>query len=183
MSLFYRSVLLLATIDSLQSLPNYDVMFEKIEQLNGTDLIEFNNIRVRKFNRTVSVLDGNIELRAEANDKYVISIRSAYSSKGNNQFNEYPMKLPPQRICEFFNTTWREYYPYYNETTNFPEVGECPITPKMFYVKNHILDGSVFPPYIPKGLWRLSVFGRLVDADEVLICVDVYIKVVDKGIF
>ncbi|XP_055618089.1 uncharacterized protein LOC129763243 [Toxorhynchites rutilus septentrionalis] len=176
-------ILFLAPTHGVLGHSNFDVMFDKIDQLNGTDLLDLAKLRVRKFNRTISILDGSMELRKDVDDRTELSVRLAYSSKGNNQFNEYPMKIAPQKICQFFNSTWREYYSYFNETTNFPEIGECPVMAKVFTVKNHILDASMFPPYMPKGLWRFSIMGHTVGQEEVIINVDVYFKLEDKGIF
>ncbi|XP_053698484.1 uncharacterized protein LOC128745434 [Sabethes cyaneus] len=160
-----------------------DVMFEKIEQLNGTEYMDFRRIRVRKFNRTVSVLDGTFDLLMVADNRFEMAVKLAYSSRGNNQFNQYPMKIAPQQICDFFNTTWRDYHQYFEDNTNFPEIGECPITPKEFYVRNHILDSSMFPPYLPRGLWRMSLFMQTIDTKSVHLLVDVLFKVADRGIF
>ncbi|XP_055525389.1 uncharacterized protein LOC129718542 [Wyeomyia smithii] len=165
------------------TIANFDVKFEKIEQINGTEYMDFRRIRVRKFNRTVSVLDGTFDLLMDADDRFLVAVKLAYSSRGNNQFNQYPMKIAPQKICEFFNTTWRDYHQYFKDDTNFPEIGECPITAKELYVKNHVLDSKMFTKYLPHGLWRMSLLMQTTDTGAVLLVVEVLFKVADRGIF
>ncbi|XP_055543291.1 uncharacterized protein LOC129728848 [Wyeomyia smithii] len=160
-----------------------DVMFEKIEQVNGTHIYDLSKIRVRKFNRTIWVLDGTMDLLVDGDDRYEISVIAAYSSLGNNQFNQYPMKIAPHRLCQFFSTTWREYYSYFKDCTNFPEIGACPVTAKQYYAKNLILDSNIFPPYLPRGLWRSSVIMKMVGNEDIVARTDVYFKVEPKGVF
>ncbi|XP_062536583.1 uncharacterized protein LOC134205360 [Armigeres subalbatus] len=165
------------------SMAAFDVMFEKIEQINGSDTVSVKQMRVRKFNRTISVLDGIMDLKVLADDNYEITIKAAYSSKGNNQFNQYPMKIAPTKICEFVNNDYSEYYPFFEESTNFPKVGECPIEPQEFYVKNMVLNSNTFPPYLPKGLWRLSIIVQTVGGENILSWIHVYFKLEDAGVF
>ncbi|XP_053698483.1 uncharacterized protein LOC128745433 [Sabethes cyaneus] len=160
-----------------------DVMYERIEQINGTDIANFQQIRVRKYNRTLAVLDGTFDLLKPLDDKYEMSAKMAYSSLGNNQFNQYPMKLAPQRLCEFFGTTWKTYQPYFEHNTNLPKVGECPIMNKQYYLKNHRLDSSMLTPYLPRGLWRVSFILTKANDDSILLQIDLYGKVEAKGIF
>lgn len=93
------------------------------------------------------------------------------------------MKIAPQKVCHFLNTTWRDYYRFYEQTTNFPEVGACPVTPKVFYFKNHVLDASMLPPYIPRGLWRIGHDFRYAGSGAVAVYIDVYFRVEDEGFF
>lgn len=54
-------------------LPGIDVMHERIEQINGTNFVDFQNLRVRKFNRTLAVLDGTLEIIRPLDDSYEVS--------------------------------------------------------------------------------------------------------------
>lgn len=55
-------------------------MFERFEQHNGTNILDFSKIRVRKFNRTVSILDGSLELLSDMDDKFEVGIHVTDSS-------------------------------------------------------------------------------------------------------
>ncbi|XP_053687040.1 uncharacterized protein LOC128736577 [Sabethes cyaneus] len=176
-------VLAIAVVILNIALANIDVMYERIEQISGSDLIDFSQIRVRKFNRTHAVLDGTINLLQQLDDSLEVGVRAAYSTLGNNQFVQYPMKLASQKVCEFCNTTWRDYQPYYQNSTNLPKIGECPITPKQFYIRNHIMNSEEFTPFLPRGLWRFRCSIIKAGAENNLAIIDFYIKIVDKGIF
>ncbi|XP_001662213.2 uncharacterized protein LOC5575791 [Aedes aegypti] len=175
------SGLLLAVWISFSSAA-FDVMYEKFEQFNGSEVCSLKSMRVRKFNRTTSVLDGVMDLKQEADNNYEISVKAAYSPKGNNQFNQYPMKIKPTKLCDFVNGDWRDYYPYFESSSNFPKVGECPIEPKEYRITNMVLDSNMFPPYLPNGLWRLSIIVSRPGGDP-LLYVESYFKVADAGVF
>nr|XP_029733735.1 uncharacterized protein LOC109623195 [Aedes albopictus] len=174
-------LLLAVSIGSIWA-ASFDVMFEKFEQHNGTEMSNI-KLRVRKYNRTISVLAGNVDLKVVADNTLEVGIRCAYSSKGNSQFNEYPMKIARTKICDFVNNDWRDYYPYFENSSNLPKVGECPVEPKEFYFNDMVLDANMFPPYLPHGLWRLSISITSPGDDIPMMFYQVYFKVAAVGIF
>ncbi|KXJ77023.1 uncharacterized protein LOC115269291 [Aedes albopictus] len=174
-------LLLAVSIGSIWA-ASFDVMFEKFEQHNGTELSNI-KLRVRKYNRTISVLSGNVDLKVVVDNTFEVSIRCAYSPKGNNQFNEYPMKIARTKICDFVNNDWRDYYPYFENSSNLPKVGECPVDPMEFYFNDMVLDSKMFPPYLPHGLWRMSISLTRPGIDVPVIFLQVYYKVAPVGIF
>lgn len=87
------SGLLLAVWISFSSAA-FDVMYEKFEQFNGSEVCSLKSMRVRKFNRTTSVLDGVMDLKQEADNNYEVIINSLlYSSiKPSNDLS--PFRYP-----------------------------------------------------------------------------------------
>ncbi|XP_039446982.2 uncharacterized protein LOC120426298 [Culex pipiens pallens] len=84
-------------ITTLQSMT---FQLERVEQIGGQGLSDW-QIRVRKFNRTTYSLNGTAILLQDLDDSYEVGVNYAYSSLGNNQFNEYPMKLPRKKVCRY----------------------------------------------------------------------------------
>ncbi|XP_055602015.1 uncharacterized protein LOC129759081 [Uranotaenia lowii] len=135
--------------------------FQRVEQVGGHDFIDC-QIRIRKYNRTAPVITGPTEFFEDLDNSYTIEMLTAYSPLGNNQFNEYPMNLKRQNMCDFLKTTYREYQHNFKEPgSNWTQVGPeglCP-WPKGIYSFNDLLpsDASAVPPVIPTGLWRATI--------------------------
>lgn len=68
---------LLALVTLLPSvLSKIELDLQRFEQTNGMDLIDASNVRVRKYNRTTAVLDGNFTVTRDLNNLYMV--RSAF---------------------------------------------------------------------------------------------------------
>nr|XP_029733199.1 uncharacterized protein LOC109432591 [Aedes albopictus] len=81
----------------------------------------------------------------------------AFSRLGNNQFNMSPMKIPEQPICEFLNGTYRDYQYVFENTSNYPRVGEeglCPFPAGHYWVKNLGFDATRLKVAFPEGFYR-----------------------------
>uniref|UniRef100_A0A182N717 Uncharacterized protein n=1 Tax=Anopheles dirus TaxID=7168 RepID=A0A182N717_9DIPT len=153
------SILLLLTLVTIQlyAVP-VQVMYEQLQQLNGTELIDGSNIRIRKYNRTLSVMNGTFDLFRNVDNNFSFTFRLAYSALGNNQFVQSPVRLPMQRMCHFLNTTYSDYWHFYANVTNFPAVGECPVQAKRYYVRDKTLDSTLFlQDYLKSGLWKITM--------------------------
>uniref|UniRef100_A0AAG5DMA4 MD-2-related lipid-recognition domain-containing protein n=1 Tax=Anopheles atroparvus TaxID=41427 RepID=A0AAG5DMA4_ANOAO len=131
-----------------------EIVFEKCEQLVGFDLVE-STLRVRKYNRTMPVLNGTIIMKADANDSFMVHTDLFHSRLGNQQFNHYPMKLPTSGMCEFIDHIHNNYPEVRELIINFPEKGACPITARDFHILNVAFPSRLVPPILPKGLWKM----------------------------
>ncbi|XP_039452836.1 uncharacterized protein LOC120431781 [Culex pipiens pallens] len=138
-----------------------NLQLERFEQIDGADLIDSSKLRVRKYNRTAFVLDGTVELFIDLDNAYEVTVKVAYSTLGNNQFNEYPMKLPRKSICAFMVDEYVEYQYIWADSTNLPHVEKgteefCPFPKGEYWFKELVPDSSFLPPVIPAGLWRMT---------------------------
>ncbi|XP_062539156.1 uncharacterized protein LOC134207455 [Armigeres subalbatus] len=117
------------------------------------------NLRVAKYNRTCAVLNGTIDTLVTFDNTFTFQMKTAYSRIGNNQFNEYPMKLAEQPFCHFMNESYRTFEDKLRDSTNLPQVGPegiCSIPAGHYWFKylRHTLDN--IPSMVPEGYWRLT---------------------------
>nr|XP_040225215.2 uncharacterized protein LOC120950887 [Anopheles coluzzii] len=68
----FALLFLTLAIGELHTAPVH-VMYERFQQNNGTDLIDAANLRIRKYNRTLTVFDGTFELYRDMDDDYAVS--------------------------------------------------------------------------------------------------------------
>ncbi|XP_052865523.1 uncharacterized protein LOC128271888 [Anopheles cruzii] len=140
------------------------VDFDRWETINGSDIFNMELLRVRKFNRTVSVLNGTGILLVDLGDEYEYGVSFARSAQGNNQYNEYPMKLASRPFCEFIRTHYRDYQHVFVNFTNLPFIppeGLCPFPKGEYWVKDAYIDSSVIPIVVPEGFWRATTDLRV----------------------
>ncbi|XP_041779715.1 uncharacterized protein LOC121597748 isoform X2 [Anopheles merus] len=117
------------------------VTYESFEQTNGEHIM-LCNLRVRKFNRTATVLNGTIHLFREARNDVQYKVDMFYSRLGNQQYNHLPMKLPSS--------------------------GECPISVRDMHLLDQEFPSNVWPKSMHRpGLWRLDVSGKLNNKPQV----------------
>ncbi|XP_065076508.1 uncharacterized protein LOC135700045 [Ochlerotatus camptorhynchus] len=135
-----------------------DITFQRVEQTVGFDIMK-SDLRITKLNRTCAVLNGTMNVFVDMDDRFTFQIKSAHSRLGNNQFNEYPMKIPEQQFCQFLNDTYREYQEIFEQTTNLPRIESdvpCPLPAEGYWFKHFVLKPETMPQMIPEGYWRLT---------------------------
>ncbi|XP_053659051.1 uncharacterized protein LOC128708118 [Anopheles marshallii] len=160
------------------------VMYERTQQLNGYDLIDSRNLRIRKYNRTISILDGTFDVFQDLGDDYSFTLKLAYSKLGNNQFINSPFRLPLQKMCQFLNTTYRDYREFYRNISNFPEVGTCPAVANQYYIRNHVLDAGIINNYFQTGLWKVTmILFKSNNVDLPIYMIEFLFRVSREGLF
>ncbi|KXJ84304.1 hypothetical protein RP20_CCG012538 [Aedes albopictus] len=135
------------------------VHLDRFEQQKGFHLVNNTGYRVRKYNRTTSVLDGAGDFLYDLGDEYLFTLTVAYSRLGNNQFNQYPMKVSKTKMCDLLNGAYKDIQHIIKDYSNFPQVGNerlCPLPRGHYWVKNWAPDGSWIPSVVPAGYWRFT---------------------------
>ncbi|XP_065074198.1 uncharacterized protein LOC135698233 [Ochlerotatus camptorhynchus] len=143
-----------------------EVQLERFEQELGFELLNATGIRVRKFNRTSWILAGEADLFIDLGNEYSFTATVAYSRLGNNQFNQYPLKIPKNKMCDVVNGPYKEYQNYFVNWTNLPRVEDkriCPFPKGHYWVKDFAPEGDWIPPVVPVGYWRLT--SDVLDSD------------------
>ncbi|XP_038112578.1 uncharacterized protein LOC119767641 [Culex quinquefasciatus] len=141
---------------------NLEVQLERIEQVGGEWFADISKMRVRKFNRTAFVLDGSYTLFHDIDEGFEKSVRVAYSSMGNNQFNEYPMKMARKKICQVMVEEYADFQHIWANYSNLPQLPKgttrfCPFPKGTYWVKDLQPDAGWIPPVVPAGLWRMTL--------------------------
>ncbi|XP_053679704.1 uncharacterized protein LOC128730655 [Anopheles nili] len=179
LALFTMSVVTLHSFEPCAGLLKVILEFDRWEMVNGTSVFSMDAIRVRKFNRTMSVLNGTAQLLIDLDNTYEYGFTFARSALGNNQYNAYPMKLASRPLCEFIRTYYREYQHMFRHFTNLPfvpEEGLCPFPKGSYWVKDAFVDSSVIPIVVPEGFWKATPELRLIETGELIATGSFYMK-------
>lgn len=85
------------------ALPQYfDIQLDRFEVLYADPkVVEFNNIKVRKINKTRSII-GNISYHVPI-DENMICITKVLKKQGN-EYKYLPYRVPPTGLCEVFRS-------------------------------------------------------------------------------
>uniref|UniRef100_A0A182SKC0 Protein yellow n=1 Tax=Anopheles maculatus TaxID=74869 RepID=A0A182SKC0_9DIPT len=153
--------------------------FNHWDLINGTDILSMESVRVRKYNRTMSVLNGTITFLVDLDNTYEYGFNFARSAQGNNQYHAYPMKIASKPICDFLATYYREFQEQFLKFSNLPHVPEeglCPFPKGKYWVKDAYVDSSLIPIVIPEGYWKASPELRIVKTGELVATGSFYVK-------
>ncbi|XP_052898284.1 uncharacterized protein LOC128305044 [Anopheles moucheti] len=142
------------------SVTGIKVVFENFVQESGYEYGTF-DIRVRKFNRTVTSLNGSVFLHQWIDNSIVFSLDLFHSRLGNQQFNHYPMKLPSSGTCDFLDNLQSTYGEYLGPLKNIPAIGECPFSPRTIDVIDYVFPSEPVPKVMPRGLWKALLTGKI----------------------
>uniref|UniRef100_A0A1S4HCX4 MD-2-related lipid-recognition domain-containing protein n=3 Tax=gambiae species complex TaxID=44542 RepID=A0A1S4HCX4_ANOGA len=148
------------------SLHGIQIDFERFDQLSGYNVYN-SSLRVRKYNRTMVTLNGTLQVVVPLNKSFMISTDFFHSSRGNQQFNHYPVKLPTRHVCEFMDNFYADYSEHVKDMINMPERGECPIRPRTIYVVNKPFPKEAVPPFFPPGLWKVHLINSVQNVEIV----------------
>ncbi|EDS25944.1 conserved hypothetical protein [Culex quinquefasciatus] len=181
---FLAFVSVLGSLPARSSSEPVKLQLERFEQVGGEGIADCSKLRVRKYNRTVFALDGTLHMLKDLDSSYEVTVRVAYSTMGNNQFNEYPMKLPQKSICRLLVEEYVDYQFIWGESTTLPKVAKgtkefCPFPKGEYLFRDMVPDASFIPPVVPAGLWRMSIVV-LNPGDVVVLQLRIFYRVV-KG--
>ncbi|XP_041775530.1 uncharacterized protein LOC121595551 [Anopheles merus] len=157
--LFSCFVIVGSTINCLE------ILFEQFEQFSGFEIVDM-KLRVRKFNRTMTTLNGTIFIRQPISNDVVFHTDLFHSRLGNQQFNHYPAKLPTCGFCDFFDNLHNTYEEHISDIVNVPRLKECPVQVREAHILDKPFPSSVLPPVCPTGLWKIVISGRLNDEER-----------------
>ncbi|KAL1384623.1 hypothetical protein pipiens_013004 [Culex pipiens pipiens] len=138
------------------------VQLERFEQIGGEHLLETSAMRVRKYNRTTFTANGTFLLLQDIDETYEATLKTAYSRLGNNQFNEYPMKIPQKTLCQVIVDEYQQYQYVFQGRSNLPILPSgtqrfCPFPKGEYWIRDLLPDASWVPPVVPAGYWRFTV--------------------------
>jgi hypothetical protein len=104
-----------------------DLEIQDFKQILGGQFSDFSNVRVKKLNKTTRGLFGNINLMVSDFDNSM-QVEAKMSKKQGGEYRKLPYRLPPKKLCDFFNEDIF-FYPDLVKTSNLPLPFPCPIKP------------------------------------------------------
>jgi hypothetical protein len=108
----------------------YDIVVNKIVQsaLNNKSVINFTELKLRKFNRTTQIWTGPYEAYIDIDNSVTISI-SGFKRTGN-EWHVLPFRVPPTPYCDYAKTE-QFYFDVFIQHSDLPSKDHCPAVPKV----------------------------------------------------
>uniref|UniRef100_A0A6E8W8K2 Uncharacterized protein n=1 Tax=Anopheles coluzzii TaxID=1518534 RepID=A0A6E8W8K2_ANOCL len=150
-------VLIVMHFNYYQLTDGIHVLLDRFEQSLGQDIM-WMDLRVRKYNRTSTVINGTVHLYQPASNDWQFRLDVFYSRLGNQQYNHLPLKLPTAGTCSFWDNLHAAYPEYMRLFVNVPEQGICPITPREIM----LLDAEFPNEAVPKRLVNPGLYKALI---------------------
>lgn len=107
-----------------------------MKQISGKEIADFTSFKVKKLNKTARGIVGNIILHASDVDNTMM-VEARLSQKQGGEYRRLPYKLPPKKLCDFFNEDVYV-FPDVVKVSNVPSPLPCPPEPvrKFFTASN-----------------------------------------------
>ncbi|XP_052892725.1 uncharacterized protein LOC128300638 [Anopheles moucheti] len=157
-----------------------EILFEQFDQFSGFDIVDM-KLRVRKFNRTMTTLNGTIFIQQPIANDLVFHTDMFHSRLGNQQFNHYPFKMPTCGFCDFFDNLHNMYEEHIHDIVNVPQLNECPVRVRQAHILDKVFPSSVLPPFCPTGLWKIVISGWLQEEEK--LSYQMVVKVYENDFF
>lgn len=107
-----------------------EITLQHCEQLEAEkeSFADFSDLRIRKLNRTLRGLTGNVNANVELGNDYLLSA-TGYIKQGG-EYRKLPYKMPEKRFCEIIEQ-YNNYYEEIAADSNLPVPFSCPL-PEVF---------------------------------------------------
>ena len=137
----------------------YEVELEKMVSLPGPNVLTFDTFRVKKYNRSTYVLNGNFSLSERLDDTADLRFVS-YNFQGR-EYRKVFERFIPKLCSSLFRETFRKSYGVIVAHSNFPKFGDCDFRPvsicnlRFIDYLNILFDDRKFTPriiYFLKGI-------------------------------
>ncbi|CAG9801676.1 unnamed protein product [Chironomus riparius] len=117
--------------------------------------MNFDKIKVVRFNRTTLVSNGSFELNFDGSFAEAEGLCNFYKKAGN-EYRLTPYKVARTNLCKGMAED-EYFYPAFHTFTNFPPVKTCAFKNGFtYFIKNYLPDLSKIPPVIGSGDYMLE---------------------------
>jgi hypothetical protein len=155
----------------------YELEIQKVELMNKTDFVVFEGLKVKRYNKTVYVADGQFTFNIDFNDEWSVEAKT-FKNKGGNQWDRTGEKLMLQIeqkikfLLSAFETNLKTTSKFIEDVyieglykdlgpfSNLPEFKEDDplVFPKgTYHIDNYYGDVRNFPPYLTDGTYRIEI--------------------------
>lgn len=128
---------------------------------NDTKFINFDNLRVRKVNKTHHLIVGTVEIFRDISNKFKIA--NFLYRKAGNAYKKTPYHIGPKNACDFIREE-QYLYPALLKVSDLPPQNQsCPIPKKVYHIKGYNIPLESFPKSFDGDF---MIEALLLDADE-----------------
>ena len=162
-SVISSSLLIIVVLSQNSIGPNYDLEIQKVVLLNQSDYISFQNLRVKRYNKTVHAVNGGINFNIDFGEGWDVVMHCWRSKLGNNQWELTALKAPRQNVCDFVKTVYKDQIQTeFHDSSDLPVFMDgdstCPFPKGNYTLTNYMADVRNFPTSLQDGTYRIEIF-------------------------
>lgn len=129
---------------------------------NDTKFINFDNLRVRKVNKTHHLLVGTVDVIRDIGNDF--NMETLLYRKSGNVFKKTAAHIGPKKACDFIKEG-HYFYPALLEVSDLPSSRSCPLKKKTYHINGMDIPVETFPVNLD-GDYMFEL--RLLDDDQLL---------------
>lgn len=108
----------MANVGQVISFLEFNLLYSEALDKGNTDFVNFDNLRVRKVNRTHHLVVGEVVFHVPVGNE--VRIETKLFKKAGNDYKLLPFKTPEQGYCEFVQSD-TVVWPQVEKVSDFPE--------------------------------------------------------------
>ncbi|KXJ82920.1 hypothetical protein RP20_CCG010572 [Aedes albopictus] len=138
--------------------PNYEVHFDGMEMIDGSDSYFNYNYTMDKKSETAFTVSGFITQLVLLDNTYKARFRLSRAPLDNPELYEEMLGLE-KPLCEYMSSIYKMYfYETLKDISNFPHYDKCPLDPAEYWFKDYSFDADEYKAFMRDGHYKIEMY-------------------------